>query len=250
NTLPVKSVSMQGKKLVDNHQATVVRAMIDEGGTEKYYRRDFLFDETSKQLVGIWLPNEKQFDIETAPDRDKPAEEKWSISIPLGYMEHEIVVNAPLDANSFSLDAPSDYALEKAVKPTVTEEEMIAYLGASAKFNAGQFPDSPFQTFDSEKFNASSQKAETERTAVEKEMIAQHDKFLLREIYRSPIKQFLEDQVVEGSFQYVGAEVKVDGPKQLVCWYTQTGSNKHRGVFSDLSVRELNVNELPFEVKR
>jgi hypothetical protein len=248
--LPVKSVSIQGKKEIDKKKATVVRAMIDEGGEPRYLRRDFMFDDSSKHLVGIWLPNEKDFDFEAAPDLGKPAEEKWSTSKALGYLVHEIVVDASIDPKEFSLDAPGGYTLEKIASPTVTEEEMVAYLGACARFNNGTFSDSPYETFDTAKFNAVSQKAETEQLPVEKEMIAQHDKFLMREIYRSPVRQFLDDQVVDATFHYVGAGLRLEGPKQIVCWFTLKGTTKPRGVFSDLSVRELTASEIPFAVSK
>ncbi len=249
-SLPVKSIAIRGKREVDKRQATVVRAIIDEGGTTKHMAREFLFDETSKGLVGIWLPNERDFDYRTAPDLGKPAEEKWSTSQALGYLEHEIVVDAKLDLSNFSLDAPSGYALEKVAPATVTEEEMIAYLGAAAHFHDGVFPDSPFEAFDSAKFNAVSQKASTERTQAEQRMIEQHDKFLLREIYRSPVRQFVDDHVAKDSFHYVGAEVRVDGPPQIVCWFTLKGSNQPRGLFSDLTVRALSPSEVPLDVSK
>lgn len=46
--LPVKSVSMQGKKEFDQKPANLIRAMIDEGNVEGIQRRDFYFDESSK----------------------------------------------------------------------------------------------------------------------------------------------------------------------------------------------------------
>ncbi|MFO1064013.1 MAG: hypothetical protein U0892_09135 [Pirellulales bacterium] len=248
-SLPVKSVSLAGKKEFDNRKTAIVRAMIDEGASQ-VLRRDFLFDESTKGLVGIWLPNEKDFDVDSAPDLGKPAEEKWSTSTALGYLEHQIVVDADTNADDFSLEAPVGYEVERLVSATVTEEEMTKYLGAAARFNQGTFPDSPFSPFDSEQFNAACQKAVALRTPAEADMIAQHDKFLLREIHRSPVRQFLDDHTVPGSFHYLGAGVKLDSTTQLIGWFKPKGESKLRGIFSDLSVRDLQDSEVPFELSK
>jgi hypothetical protein len=82
-------------------------------------------------------------------------------------------------------------------------------LGAAARFNDGAFPDSPYSAFDSDKFNAACEKQQADRTAVEQAMIDIRDKVMMREIYRSPIKQFEEDHTAPNSFQYVGSGVRV-----------------------------------------
>ncbi|MFO0957891.1 MAG: hypothetical protein U0800_10595 [Isosphaeraceae bacterium] len=249
-SLPVKSVSLQGTVEVDRSPANVVRALIDEGSSGGDLRRDFLFDPASKRLVGIWLPNERAFDLDSAPDRNNAAEPEWSEQTPLGYREHEIVLDPKLDDGDFRLDAPDGYALEKRAAPTVTETEMVAYLGAASRFNDGAFPDSPFEAFDTAKFNAASRKPEAERTAVEKEMIAQHDLFLMRGIHRPPVRQFAEDQAADASFHYVGAGAGVGDAKRIVCWFTPKGANRPRALFADLSVRDVDAADLPFDLAR
>ena len=245
--LPVKAISMQGKKEVDKIRANVVRAMIDEGSALGDLRRDFLFDETTKRLVGIWLPNEKNLEFETAVDRTHPAEEKSSMFRPVACLEHEIVLDPKLDERDFSLDAPAGYALEKQAKATVTESEIAAYLGAAVKFNDGVFPDSPFEAFDPARFNKVSEKTTDEQTPAEQEMIEQHSKFLLREIYRPPFRQFVDDQTASGSFRYVGAGARIGNAGQIICWFTPRGATKPRAIFGDLSIRDVNTSDLPFD---
>ena len=152
--LPVKSVSLQGTREIDKIQANVVRAMIVENEDQGPARRDFLFDRNSKRLVAIYITNEKDFDAETAPERKQAAEEKTSMWRPVACWEHEIVLDPKLDAADFRLDPPAGYAYEAQAKPTITEEEMVAFLGAAARFNDGVFPDSPYAAFDQAKFNA------------------------------------------------------------------------------------------------
>ena len=125
----VKSVSLQGAKEIDRIQANVVRAMIDEGDDRGPARRDFLFDRKSKRLVAIYVTNENDFDPETAPERNRPPRRSASMSSPVAGWEHEIVLDPKLDAADFSLDPPAGYAYETIAKPTITEEEMVAFLG-------------------------------------------------------------------------------------------------------------------------
>jgi hypothetical protein len=246
-TLRVKSVSLQGRKEIDKTQANVVRAMIERGADQGYARHDFLFDEKSKRLVAIWIPNENDFDLETAPERGQPAEKAISSITPIAYWEHEIVLDPKLDAADFSLDPPAGYAYQTIAEPTITEEEMVAFLGAAARFNDGVFPDSPFAAFDGAKFNAASMKGAATRTPAEGELIRLHDAYLTREVYRPPVRQFVEDHTEPGSFQYVGGGAKVGQADRVICWFKTRGSTKHRAVFADLSVREVTPSELPLD---
>ena len=130
-TLRVKSISLEGRKEIDKIQANVVRAMIETGNDHEYRRHDFLFDAKSKRLAGIWVANENEFDLETAPERNVAAEEKVSTVSPIASWQHEITVGPKLDASDFSLTPPAGYAFEAIAKPTITEDEMVAYLGAA-----------------------------------------------------------------------------------------------------------------------
>ncbi|MFI5456560.1 MAG: hypothetical protein ACHRXM_14020 [Isosphaerales bacterium] len=246
-SLRVKSVSLRGQKEIDKTRANVVRAMIDRGDDQGYARHDFLFDDNSKRLVAIWIPNQNDFDLETAPERNQPAEKQFSSWFPVAYWEHEIVVDPKLDATDFSLDPPAGYAYQAVAKPTITEEEMVAFLGAAARFNEGVFPDSPYAAFDQARFNAASIKVAAAQTPAERELIQLHDKFLTREVYRAPVLQFVEDHTQAGSFHYVGAGAKVGQANRLLCWYTTQRATKPRAVFGDLSVRDVSPSELPLD---
>ena len=120
----------------------------------------------------------------------------------------------------FRLDPPAGFAYQAIAKPTIAEDEMVAYLGAAARFNDGDFPDSPYAAFNREKFNLASKKAAADQTPAEQELIKLHDAFLMREVYKSPVLQFVEDHTEPGSFQYVGAGAKVGQADRIVCWFT------------------------------
>ncbi len=119
---------------------------------------------------------------------------------------------------------------------------------AAARFNDDQFPDSPYNAFDSDKFNTASEKAPKARTAAEQSLIEIRDKIMLREIYRSPVKQFEEDQTAPNSFQYVGSGVKVGEAERIVGWYKLRNSTKYRAFYGDLSVKEVAAAELPLNI--
>ncbi len=246
--LRVKSLSLEGTREIDGIQANVVRAMIVENEDRGPVRRDFLFDTKSKRLVAIYITNESDFDPETAPERKQAAEEKTSILRPVAGLEHEIVLDPKLDAADFRLDPPAGYAYEAQAKPTITEEEMVSYLGAAARFNGGVFPDSPYAAFDQPKFNAASMKPDNDRTPAERELVGLHDKFLIREVFTPPLRRFVEDHTEPASFHYVGAGATVGQANRLICWFTTKGTTKHRAVFADLSVRDVERSELPLDL--
>ena len=247
---PVRSVSLQGTREIDGIRANVVRAMIVEDEDQGPVRRDFLFDRRSKRLVAIYITNEKDFDAETAPERGQAAEEKASMRRPVACLEHEIVLDPKLDAADFRLDPPAGYAYQAQARPTITEGEMVAFLGASARFNDGVFPDSPYATFDKAKFNAAGLKPDDARTPAERELIELHDRFLFREVNRPPVRQFVEDHTEPGSFHYVGAGARVGQADRILCWYTTKVTTKHRAVFADLSVRDVDRSELPLDLAK
>lgn len=246
--LRVKSVSLQGTKEVDGVRANVVRAMIDKGDDQGYARHDFLFDVDSKRLVGVWIPAENGADVESLPDRDKPVEKEFSTYFPVGYTYGEIVLDPKLDASDFSLDPPAGYAYKAIARPTITEEEMVGYLAAAARFNGDVFPDSPFAAFDGAKFNAASAKDPTVQSAAEKALIQLHDKFLMREVYQPPVRRFVDDQTEPDTFHYVGAGAKVGQADRIVGWYTLKNGSKLRALFADLSVKDAIPSELPLSL--
>ena len=94
-------------------------------------------------------------------------------------------------------------------------------------------------------------KADDVRTpAEERELIGLHDKFLMREVYTPPLRRFVEDHTEPGSFHYVGAGARVGQADRILCWFTTKGTTKHRAVFADLSVRDVDRSELPLDLSR
>jgi hypothetical protein len=181
------------------------------------------------------------------PKYETLAEERWSRFEGIGALEHEIVLNPRLDPSVFGLDPPPGYALEKQACPTVTEDELVAYLGAAAAFNDGRFPDSPHEPFDRARFNAASAKVPADRTEAERALIDIRDKFLRREIDRSPVLVFEEDQSASDSFHYVGSNVELGRADRLVAWYRPRNATSYRALYGDLTVKDIDEAELPLK---
>ncbi len=251
STLRVKSVEFLGERPSGMGKANVIRALIHQGeGGEGYRSHDFWFDAESKQLVAIHNPGADRFDPLTEADRANPAEEEWSRRSWPGAIENEIVVNAKLDPKMFSLNPPEGFQFEAMAKPTVTEDEMIEYLGAAARFNGGAFPDSPYGlAVDRQAFDTALQKAAKDRTEAEQKLVELHDNFLLRELNKLPVRHFEEDQTVAKSFRYIGTGVKLGQSHRIVCWYKFKNAPKYRAVYGDLTVKDVTAAELPMNVQ-
>lgn len=246
----VKSLSLLGQKTIDSRKANVVRAIIQSNHGNATNRMDIMFDVTSKQLVGIWGPNEPDFDYETSDELKNPPGDKWQKWVPVAALHHEFVTNPKIEQADFSLDPPAGYAFEKIAAPTVTEEEILAYLGAAARYGDNSFPDSPFDAFDRERLNADWEKDDAARSPEANALIEIVDRIRLREIYSPPVRRFIDDHTEPESFCYVGSGVKVGQSDRIVCWYKLRVSGKYRAIHGDLSVKDVKESDLPLHLPK
>jgi hypothetical protein len=49
-------------------------------------------------------------------------------------------------------------------------------------------------------------------------------------------------------WNYVGAGATVGQANRFICWFTTKGTTKHRAVFADLSIRDVDRSELPLDL--
>ncbi|MDZ4686071.1 MAG: hypothetical protein SH850_13465 [Planctomycetaceae bacterium] len=247
----ITAVELVEQKSAANGKINVFRILIKSsergGGVGSY---DVWIDAQSKQLVEVRVPGAEEFDPATAPDRNNPPEEKWSTKTGAGYKNHEIVLNAQLDPELFSLKPPEEYQLETKERPTVTEAEMIEYLGAAARFNDGVFPDSPFGlAVDNKEFNAIWSRDKKDWTDAEKKIVDLHRKYVNADLNKLPVRHFEDDHTVSGSFRYIGARAKLGTADRIICWYRLKESGKLRAVYADLEVKDVAPEDLPLDVK-
>ena len=65
-----------------------------------------------------------------------------------------------------------------------------------------------------------------------------------------PMHVFITQQIAEGSWKYLGKGVKLGDKDRMVCWYRPKGSRTYRVVHGDLSVKEVEPEDLPLPVGR
>jgi hypothetical protein len=249
DSLSIKSVAILGKKEFEMKQVNVVQAIIKSLTSENQMRHDYLFDADSKQLVGTWRGNEIDFDYESAAELKDWKIPGARVTI-VGGLDHEINLKPILNASDFSLDPPAGYDVEKIAAPTVTEDEVIAYLAAAAQFNGNKLPDSPYAAYDREKLNDELKKDESLRSAEVTGLIEQVGKFKLREIYSPPIRRFVDDHTSPESFHYVGSGVALGEADRIVCWYRLRNAKTYRAIYGDLSARDIAESDLPLKLSR
>lgn len=98
-------------------------------------------DAESKRLFGYCTtPGDDYFDPTTAPDRNNPAEERFSKGTIAGVINRDILFDAQLDPSLFSLTPPEGFTIvEPPQRPKINEDLMIEWLRLSARANDGVF---------------------------------------------------------------------------------------------------------------
>jgi hypothetical protein len=244
----VKSVSIQGTTSVDDLAVNVVRVVVQDVELGKSSQHDLYFDQNTKRLAGIWGPNDPSLTREDVESRVEETDKAWYRFEPIAALTHEINLTPQLQAADFSLDAPEGFELESVARPTVTELEMLEFLGAAVRFNNGVFPDTAFVPYDRDRLNKEWSQEEDVRSAEASKLIAAINRIRFREIYESPVKRFVDDNTMPDSFHYVGSGVKEGQADSLICWYQTRSGKTWRAVYGDLTIRNVAQSELPFKV--
>ncbi|UCG58886.1 MAG: hypothetical protein JSU70_05105 [Phycisphaerales bacterium] len=150
-----------------------------------------------------------------------------------------ITFDVELDDELFDMTPPDDYCVmnmateEFKVPFELTEAHLVQELTTSAKSLGGTFPT---------RFG----RGRPGEDAVEKAM-AEMRRAVPVEGGGTPMlgTEFLK-RLPEGSdWQYVGEDVKLGDATKAVCWWKLPGSKTYRVVYGDLSVRDVEPNDLP-----
>jgi hypothetical protein len=87
---------------------------------------DIWLNAKTKELVRVYDPGADCFDTDTDADRNKPSEKRESKGRLMGLMQSDIVFDAELNHELFSLTPPEGFEIiVQPPQPTVTEAEMI-----------------------------------------------------------------------------------------------------------------------------
>ena len=210
---------------------------------------DIWLDAKTKHLVGFSDPGADLFELTTAADRDNPAERRFSKGEIAGTIAGDIVFNAELSAELFSLKPPAGFTIVKELpRPTITEAELIEWLGVTARFNDGVFVDT-VRGVDHEKHNEAARKDKADRTDVEQRFLDLWLKHAVKNRHSYPIWDFADEYAVRGSFRYLGKGVKLGNGDRFVCWYKLKSTGTYRAVYGDLTVKDVAPGDLPLPVE-
>ena len=212
---------------------------------------DFWLDAKTKRLVRVQSPGADIYD----PDKETtkinpPGNMEWSRISPFWSVEHDIIFDVELDDALFSLEPPEGYKVIVERRPSVTEQEMIEYLGVVAEYYDRTFPDHVLpRAFTSSEINKLYDKPEIDLTPAEQKFLEKDNYYKLANLNLFPIRHFLRDHTIEGTWRYLGKGVELGDKDRIVCWYKLKSTNTFRVVYGDLSVKDVEPEYLPLSVE-
>jgi hypothetical protein len=215
---------------------------------------DVWLNPQSKEVVGVCSPGADTFDPETMPDRNNAREEKFSGGTLLGSISEDFVYDATVDPEQFRMTTPPGFEIVPKPHLTVSEPELIEWLGATARVNKDVFPASlkPRGSYEPTRWSEIATRKRVDRTEAERKMYDLCIKYSFKNSGDRdrdlPVSRFIDDNTVAGSFRYVGVGVNLGGADRIVCWYKLKTTDKYRAVFGDLTVRDVAPEDLPLPV--
>ncbi|MEZ6078695.1 MAG: hypothetical protein R3C56_24375 [Pirellulaceae bacterium] len=208
---------------------------------------DFWIDAETKHLVAEQIPGVNILD----PNKiyDEPA----SNQVRVGSLKYDIRFGVELDDSLFSLDVPEGYTLTVVDAVKVTEQEVIEFLGMVAEYFDNTFPDRmPQFDYGAEhiRLKQVQAKSKEERTLVENRLVETIDKYMQMSLGGpGPTYEFMQANIVEGSWRYIGKGVKLGDGERIVCLHRPKDSQGFRVVYGDLSVKSMAADDLPLQVE-
>src|SRR5438309_1284033 len=91
-------------------------------------------------------------------------------------------------------------------------------------------------------------KPKEERTAAEQRFVETREYYGEKGL-NDPLDQFIGHSMAENSFRYLGNGVKLGDKDRIVCWYKLKDAKTYRVVHGDLSVRDVQAEDLPLPVQ-
>jgi hypothetical protein len=150
----------------------------------------------------------------------------------------------PMDETMFSMDVPEGYKVESQQLDLLgsKEKDFIEGLRVQAEvLNDGVFPDDVSIEY-------------VVKTAValkdkfDKLKISDDEKMALGMKYQKGL-MFIRFFKGEGKWIYAGKGVKIGDANTAIFWYKPAGSAKYHVIYGDLSVEDVNENELPAPIE-
>ncbi len=167
-----------------------------------------------------------------------------------GFVLHDVELDVPLDDSLFGMKAPEGYTLKTEKLPEIKEKDVLDFMRIVAEYFGGVFPEHlprfnqgpEYDRFEHIEHNVPSEK----RTPAEDRMVKAMQRWWSTGIPGpGPMHVFLNQQIVEGSWKYLGKGVKLGDKDRVVCWYRLKDAKTYRVVHGDLSVTDVPEKELP-----
>jgi hypothetical protein len=267
-----EDLGLLGKEDVAGRPANGVRFEFRSGPVAEYDSLDLWLDAATKRLVRFQHPGRDRFDAALiVQDR------AWQISsgdtlefegkvfrlvsgeggANQGLVVREIAFDVELDDSLFALVPPAGYEFETVKAPPITEKDVLEFMGIVADYYDKTFPDRMPQF-------AQNSKEDLERLRHAQQDVHQKSGAspaqvkLVEAMERwwqtgipgpGPMHVFITQQIVEGSWKYLGKGVKLGDKDRIVGWYRPRGSRTYRVIHGDLSVKELAPEDLPLPVR-
>jgi hypothetical protein len=235
-----------GRKQIAGHEANGFRWVSAVGPENESWSEDIWIDVATKRLSMVQLPGVDLLDPDSQGAASADAGPKT------GSRMDDIVFNAPLDEALFRMDPPSGYAVEADIGPRITEGDVIEFMRLTAEFYDGVFPET-MPAFNvgtgAKKLSDARKKPADQLKPAEARMLAAIENWMNKLIPGpGPTFEFIRQQVVTGSWQYIGGGVRLGDASRIVCWYRPKGAQTYRVLYGDLSVRDLEAKDLPLPV--
>jgi hypothetical protein len=106
----------------------------------------------------------------------------------------------------------------------------------------------PF-AFPSDRINKIWAKEKKDRTPAEQKLLDTDTHYKQVGLNMMPTGHFIENDITEGTFRYLGKRVKLGDKERVVCWYRLKGAPAYRVVYGDLGVRDVSKESLPLPVE-
>jgi outer membrane lipoprotein-sorting protein len=173
-----------------------------------------------------------------------------------GHIAHEIAFDVELDDSLFALVPPAGYEFKTVKPPPITEKDVLEFVAIVVDYYDKTFPDRLPQF-------AQNSKEDLERLlraqqAVQKKEGASPAQVKLVEAmaqwYQTgipgpgPLHVFVTQEITAGTWKYIGKGVKLGDKDRIVGWYQPKGSRTYRVIHGDLSVKDVEAQDLPLPV--
>jgi hypothetical protein len=232
-----------GKREMDGHHVVGFRVVLFPDD-----KADIWIDAKTGTIVRYYSPSADLYDSENDPAaKNKPLDSYYGEAIK-GSVKKDIVWDAPMDDELFSVTPPPGYQVTVIKRREVTEKDFLHWLGIVARYNKHTFPDEPTLPADIDEVVALEAKPAEQRTPEETKILRSLGCIPGREEteHGRPLSRFILFTAVD-TWHYQGQGVILGDADAVICWYRPKGAKDFRVVYGDLSVRDIPREQLPIK---